>query len=558
MANLERQQRPTVRIERQRSVSSVPGKLARTPLAIGIGAIIALSGCAQLQDPSLAPRALQVDPVYRAGVPAGTAGGHYAVGRIDLASGRVDAAIVRFTNAILLDPEFIDAYNGLGVAHGQARRFPDAIASFREGLRRAPDAPHLLNNLGYALLESGAPSEAVAVLQRSLALDPTNPKTIENLRLLGDAGKPQPASTEVARGESRESIVARQDTGPAHSPGAASTAAALKEPSVAPRSAVELVRVEDTNGRLIPVGPSVFEYRASTRVSEKATPSRAEAVVPAASSQAGTVAPVATSQPGPLAIRETRGDISGRQVHVEAARPGQVTSREEPVTTRTALPEGPAVDRSARKEPARLHAAVSAGNPPPPQVAVVPQRKETTGDQRPARSETAVARPPASSQAVVTPVALRPLRPIQLELSGVEVSNGVGLANLGGRTARRLSKLGVAVVGVRDHWHFGVQQTQILYRDGQRESAEALRRALPVRVRLVSTPTLAEGVNVRLILGRDLTAGEVAFLEGEDAKVASSTQWLPGASSALAALSSDNLSGSALGATAVRPGWRHA
>lgn len=558
MASIDRQQRPTERIEGPRSLSSAAGILARTQLSVGIGAIIALSGCAQFQDPSPAPQAMQVDPVYRAGVPAGTAAGHYAVGRIDLASGRVDAAIVRFTNAILLDPGFVDAYNGLGVAHGQARRFPDAIASFREGLRRAPDAPHLLNNLGYALLESGAPAEAVAVLQRSLALDPTNPQTIENLRLLGDAGKPQPAPTEVARGESRESTTPGRDTGPAHSPGAASTAAMPKESSVAPRPALQLVRVEDTNGRLIPVGPSVFEYRASTRDSGMATTASAETIVSAATSRAETVAPVATSQPSPLASRETRVDIGGRQTLVEAARPERVTPREQPPTSRVALPEAPAVDRSTRKEPARLPVAVSTGNPPPSQVAVIPQRKEAAADQRLARSETAVVRPQtAPSQALVGPVPLQPLRPVQLDLSGVEVSNGVGLPNLAGRTARRLSKLGVAVVGVRDHWRFGVERTQILYREGQRESAETLRSALPVRVRLVPTPTLSEGVNVRLILGRDLTAGEVAFLESDDAKVARSTQWLPGIPSALAVLSVDSTGSSVGDATVGHSGWRY-
>lgn len=559
MADLDKQREQTVLIEEQRLPWSFASKLTRTPLAVGIGAVLALTGCAQLQDPSPAPQALKVDPVYRAGIPAGTAAGHYAVGRIDLASGRVDAAIVRFTNAILLDPGFVDAYNGLGVAHGQARRLPEAIASFREGLRRAPDAPHLLNNLGYALLESGAPSDAVAVLQRALALDPANPQTIENLRLLGDAGKPQPASAAVARVESPESTAASQHAGAAKSPLPAAIAAALKEPSVVPRPVAERVRAEDTEGRLVVVGPNVFEYRAPTRTSEQVVSSRRETIVPTATSRAETVIPVATSQPGPPAIRETRGDINGRQALVEAAaRPERITPREEPVTTRAAVPEGRAVDRLARKEPVLLTAAVPATNPPPSQVAIIPQRKEIAGDRRIAQSETGGARPqPASSQSAVAPVALPPLRLAPLDLAGVEVSNGVGLPHLAGRTARRLSKLGVAVVGVRDHWRFGVEHTQILYRDGQRESAEALRRALPVRARLVSTPTLAEGVNVRLILGRDLTAGEVAFLQGDEAKVAHSTQWLPGASSALATLSSDSLGGSALGAPVLHLGWRH-
>jgi hypothetical protein len=107
-----------------------------------------------------------------------------------------------------------------------------------------------------------------------------------------------------------------------------------------------------------------------------------------------------------------------------------------------------------------------------------------------------------------------------LALAGVEVSNGIGAPNLAGRAARRLFQLGVGVVRVSDHWKFGVQRTKIHYREGQLERAKALQDTLPIKVRLVPSNELAEGVNVRLVIGRDLAAARAAFLQAEEPALA--------------------------------------
>ena len=132
----------------------------------------------------------------------------------------------------------------------------------------------------------------------------------------------------------------------------------------------------------------------------------------------------------------------------------------------------------------------------------------------------------------------------------------MGVPHFAKRTARQLSRLGVAVVRVSDHWHFGLQRTRILYREGQLGRAEALRAALPVQARLVPARTLADGVDVRLILGRDLAAGSVAFLQADEATFARATpepadipDWR-----APSAVSIDRLGASM---NAASPGWRH-
>ena len=86
----------------------------RSPWILGLGAIALTAGCAQVPLAKVEPTAAgpQVAPVYRVQQPAGTAAGQHAVGRIDLAEGRVDAAIARFRNALQLDRGFVEAHNG--------------------------------------------------------------------------------------------------------------------------------------------------------------------------------------------------------------------------------------------------------------------------------------------------------------------------------------------------------------------------------------------------------------------------------------------------------------
>ncbi|MEK9721102.1 MAG: tetratricopeptide repeat protein, partial [Quisquiliibacterium sp.] len=134
------------------------------------GAALLTAGCAQTSHKQSLD-AVAVKPLYRFSEPVGTADGQYAVGRIDLAEGRVDDAILRFRAALRLDPKLADARNALGVAYGQQGRLREAIAEFQAALRLDPKAAHVLNNLGYALLKAGEPLRAQLVLERAIDLD---------------------------------------------------------------------------------------------------------------------------------------------------------------------------------------------------------------------------------------------------------------------------------------------------------------------------------------------------------------------------------------------------
>ncbi len=190
----------------------------RNPVLVGACAALFLGGCAQIGPKQDSP-VVEVAPVYRVQQPAGTAAGQYAVGRIDLAEGRVDAAIVRFRNSLKLDPAFIEAQNGLGVALGMKGRYDEAVEAFTAVLAHSPASAHVLNNLGYAQMKAGRLHDAWRSFGQSLDLDPKNASTRENVRLLalqrGDGPPPTfEASAAKARGNATRSVVRKE--APAH------------------------------------------------------------------------------------------------------------------------------------------------------------------------------------------------------------------------------------------------------------------------------------------------------------------------------------------------------
>jgi Flp pilus assembly protein TadD len=103
-------------------------------------------------------------------------------GRCHIQMGNGTAAVPFFEQALALQPS-PGAYAALGVAYDLAGRFPEAQATYRNGLKIDPQHKSLRNNMGLSLLLSGNPDGAIAVLQ-SVVNDPTaTPQHRSNLAL---------------------------------------------------------------------------------------------------------------------------------------------------------------------------------------------------------------------------------------------------------------------------------------------------------------------------------------------------------------------------------------
>jgi hypothetical protein len=238
------------------------------PMALGACAVALITGCASTGTGQIAldERNTKIEPVYRIQQPAGTAAGQYAIGRMDLAEGRIDAAIERFRNALKLDPVYAEAHNGLGIAYGQRGRFGEAAEAFRAALASGPASAHVLNNLGFAQLKAGRLAEAWKALERSFAIDPTNRHTRENLRLLAQL---QLAAMPVARVAAAESEGAVSPTSvvvkPISVPAAVQPVASVPAPDAltpSPSPSTREVVLSRSGGTsLVQLSANVYELR---------------------------------------------------------------------------------------------------------------------------------------------------------------------------------------------------------------------------------------------------------------------------------------------------------
>ena len=609
----------------------------RYPLLLGACAVALVTGCAQTGTQlgagqagvgQAAPRA-KVEPVYRVQQPVGTAAGQYAVGRIDLAEGRHETAIRRFKAALQLDPTFVEAHNGLGVAYGQVGRFAEAAEAFRAALASGPAQAHVLNNLGFAQLKAGQLDEAWTSLRRSYDLEPANAKTRENLVLLAEArrlaAQRSVAPPVAAAATSAPSAIAAVAPSPVAVGASSSATAGTPSPVVTSATAPVVISeperaepapiaastpIEFEPAPIVASAPVEFEpapIAASTPVEFEPAPIAASAPVefePAPIATSVPVefepAPVVASapvefEPAPIAASEPTERAPEPPSAVELAAmepapapavvvapPAEALVAAAQASAAKLLGEKPnpaayevVISKTGDAELVQLSAnvyelrsnAVAIAAPVPAVVAKAPAAHAPFARSAPVHAANAQAgtpvsaamRAPAAREATPTApaVAVAPVRTYRVEarvatlpdvpavrpaafspqaegrvlalpprqslkqVAGLEVSNAVGLRSLAGRTARQLERFGASVARVSDFRVFGKGRTEVHYLPGHLESAKVIRERLPVDAELVKVSKMHPGVNVRLVVGRDMVVGPIAWW-GDDLEAADS------------------------------------
>jgi len=132
-------------------------------------------------------RAVALDPNY--------VSAHYGWGVALLDRGRIAEAIAQFETAVRLAPSHADAHLNLGNALLRAERPATAVAHYEAALRLKP-AADAHYDLGLALIATGRAAEAAAHFQSALALNPALPEAHYQLARLADrAGDPASAES---------------------------------------------------------------------------------------------------------------------------------------------------------------------------------------------------------------------------------------------------------------------------------------------------------------------------------------------------------------------------
>ncbi len=96
----------------------------------------------------------------------------YQKGRDAASKQDLQNAIEHFERAVAQAPQYMEAYNNLGIVHFQQREFSTAESSFRKALELEPEAFEPLVNLGGALLALDRIDEAIEVNSRAHEVRP--------------------------------------------------------------------------------------------------------------------------------------------------------------------------------------------------------------------------------------------------------------------------------------------------------------------------------------------------------------------------------------------------
>jgi len=95
--------------------------------------------------------------------------------------GKIETAIEKLEAAVVLVPDFAEAYNMLGVCYDQRKQYPAAQQSYEKALKHDRDNSRYLNNLGYSFYLAGDDGRAIKWYRRGLKEAPQDKRLHNNL-----------------------------------------------------------------------------------------------------------------------------------------------------------------------------------------------------------------------------------------------------------------------------------------------------------------------------------------------------------------------------------------
>ncbi len=116
---------------------------------------------------------------------------------------------------------------------------------------------------------------------------------------------------------------------------------------------------------------------------------------------------------------------------------------------------------------------------------------------------------PRPAAPAVSPEADPALSPQELRGAAIELRNGNGVRHLARRTRTLLTRQGFRVARIGNHRDFGAETTVIYYRSQAARVAQALHARFFKTSRMEANARLHRGVQVKVILGRDLLRHQV-------------------------------------------------
>lgn len=208
-------------------------------LAWTLSCLTALSGCSSFYS-GKEYSALQINPVMNVRHADTSAENLYLLGRYHHRKTSYANAIATYQRALAVNPDYVEAHNGLGVVYASQGQHALALEHFQKAIELTPAATYLYNNLGYAYLIQEHYSEAAAAFQEALHYDPHNQKASRNL-----------ATTRKRMGLSEQAAISSAITAMPQKP--EKTVATAPQPSA--------VQPNTNQQQLMQLAPNIYEFR---------------------------------------------------------------------------------------------------------------------------------------------------------------------------------------------------------------------------------------------------------------------------------------------------------
>ena len=138
-------------------------------------------------DAAMAAQASQVDEAKEPQINART---RLAAGQLAESQGNLAAAMKQYEEALKIDPKSQPALYRLGLVQAQAKRFDDAIETWKRYVKATDGSASAYSNLGFCHELAGHRAEAEAAYKKGIAKDPKNePCRVNYGLMLARAGR---------------------------------------------------------------------------------------------------------------------------------------------------------------------------------------------------------------------------------------------------------------------------------------------------------------------------------------------------------------------------------
>ncbi len=492
-------------------------------LTLAMSAVSMMAGCASTQT-SQGVNGLKMEAVQRVTHSQTNPQAFYQLGRYYHGQTRYELALEAYRQALSLQPQYVDALTGMGVAHAMLGQYDDALRVLKAAASIDPFSVTAQNNLGYIYWLLNERDEAMRAYRQALKLDPMNARARDNMRLaMNDGANDQ---VEVAADGHPETaphapqaaaIAASQDVGPQLNelrvPAAPVPADPRGEPEAINSGPATVAGPNADSGlALNEVAPRVYELRRPVQEAERvaalpeqSTASAEKTVVRAA--MASPVSPAAADSAPYLRVMNGNG-VTGMAHEVArylAAQgyPSAGTGNQPRFNEAQTRIEY----RPGHAEQAHRLSALLSGQAVLSEVAAlggqVTMRLVLGKDIRlaPDSWNAGVKASPMAGGYAGTPGVTNDLRLV--------VANGNGVKGIARKVAEYLAGRGYRTTRVHDLRPFNKVVTRIEYRTGHAADAIRVGDQLPGKVAYVESPGLH--TEVRLVLGHDIKHNMAAW-----------------------------------------------